>query len=89
MVCFNFIKNKGFIFVFIKDKDKEEVCVLMKRLVQLGFELCVIEGMYKVLEKVGVKFLKVFKIFEGCFNIMDLMMNGEISMVINISDYKF
>lgn len=55
----------------------------------MGFELCVIEGMYKVLEKVGVKFLKVFKIFEGCFNIMDLMMNGEISMVINISDYKF
>ncbi|MDU9800340.1 hypothetical protein RGC54_12480, partial [Helicobacter pylori] len=75
--------NKGLIFVSIKDKDKEEACVLMKRLVQLGFELCATEGTHKALEKAGVKSLKVLKISEGRPNIMDLMMNGEISMAIN------
>ncbi|MEJ8625300.1 carbamoyl-phosphate synthase large subunit [Helicobacter pylori] len=86
--CFNPIKNKGLIFVSIKDKDKEEACVLMKRLVQLGFELCATEGTHKALEKAGVKSLKVLKISEGRPNIMDLMMNGEISMAINTSDHK-
>ncbi|GAA9703040.1 carbamoyl-phosphate synthase large subunit [Helicobacter pylori] len=86
--CFNPIKNKGLIFASIKDKDKEEACVLMKRLVQLGFELCATEGTHKALEKAGVKSLKVLKISEGRPNIMDLMMNGEISMAINTSDHK-
>ncbi len=86
--CFNPIKNKGLIFVSIKDKDKEEACVLMKRLVELGFELCATEGTHKALEKAGVKSLKVLKISEGRPNIMDLMMNGEISMAINTSDHK-
>ncbi|OOQ39905.1 carbamoyl phosphate synthase large subunit [Helicobacter pylori] len=86
--CFNPIKNKGLIFVSIKDKDKEEACVLMKLLVQLGFELCATEGTHKALEKAGVKSLKVLKISEGRPNIMDLMMNGEISMAINTSDHK-
>ncbi|WQT69149.1 carbamoyl-phosphate synthase large subunit [Helicobacter pylori] len=86
--CFNPIKNKGLIFVSIKDKDKEEACVLMKRLVQLGFELCATEGTHKALEKAGVESLKVLKISEGRPNIMDLMMNGEISMAINTSDHK-
>ncbi len=86
--CFNPIKNKGLIFVSIKNKDKEEACVLMKRLVQLGFELCATEGTHKALEKAGVKSLKVLKISEGRPNIMDLMMNGEISMAINTSDHK-
>ncbi len=86
--CFNPIKNKGLIFVSIKDKDKEEACVLMKRLVQLGFELCATEGTHKALEKAGVESLKVLKISEGRPNVMDLMMNGEISMAINTSDHK-
>ncbi|GAA6782795.1 carbamoyl-phosphate synthase large subunit [Helicobacter pylori] len=86
--CFNPIKNKGLIFVSVKDKDKEGACVLMKRLVQLGFELCTTEGTHKALEKAGVESLKVLKISEGRPNVMDLMMNGEISMAINTSDHK-
>ena len=37
----------------------------MKRLVQLGFELCATEGTHKALEKAGVKSLKVLKISEA------------------------
>ncbi|WP_104761379.1 carbamoyl-phosphate synthase large subunit [Helicobacter cetorum] len=88
MACFNPIKNKGLIFVSIKDKDKEKACDLLKRLVKLGFELCATEGTHKALEKAGVKSLKVLKISEGRPNIIDLMMNGEISMAINTSDNK-
>lgn len=58
--------------------------VLVKVLVEVGFSIEVICGMVIEFYDVGIMSIVVNKMFEGCFNIVDVIKNGEYVYLINI-----
>ncbi|OCC16286.1 Carbamoyl-phosphate synthase large chain [Dissulfuribacter thermophilus] len=67
----------------IRPKDKEAILPVAKRLIELGFKILATEGTAQFFKEKGIEVRPVFKVSEGRPNIVDLMMNGEIDLVIN------
>ena len=74
---------KGRVFVSVKDKDKRTIVFIVKRLVDLGFEIVASEGTAKALKKNGIEVESMRKVYEGRPNIIDSMKDGTISLIIN------
>ncbi|MBE0478548.1 carbamoyl-phosphate synthase large subunit [Candidatus Aerophobetes bacterium] len=79
---------KGNVFVSVKDKDKRAIIFIVKKLVDLGFSIVATSGTAEVLRKSGIEVQNVFKIGEGRPDVMDLVKNGEISLIINTPSGK-
>ena len=74
----------GTAFVSVNNHDKRPVVVqLVKELIDLGFKLVATRGTRDFLQSHGVPAELVFKVHEGRPNIVDLMINDQISLVIN------
>jgi carbamoyl-phosphate synthase large subunit len=74
---------KGRVFVSVRDKDKRAIAFIVKRLVDLGFEIVASEGTAKALKKNGIEAESIRKVYEGRPNIIDFMKDGTISLIIN------
>lgn len=74
---------KGRVFVSVKDKDKRTIVFIVKRLVDLGFEIVASEGTAKALKKNGIEVESMRKVYEGRPNIIDSLKDGTISLIIN------
>ncbi len=73
----------GRAFISVNDADKGQAVVLSRRLTKLGFGLVATYGTANRLHEVGLECESVFKVNEGRPNIADLIMQGEIALVIN------
>src|SRR5438034_3373534 len=73
----------GRVFISVSDAHKDEVPEVGKAFADLGFELVATSGTAAVLEKVGLKVQRVFKLAEGRPNAVDLLKNRELQLVIN------
>ena len=73
----------GKVFVSVKNKDKRTIVFLAKKLSDFGFKIVSTEGTAKVLSNNGIDVKHVLKINEGRPNVLDLMINREISLIIN------
>ncbi len=74
---------KGRAFISVNNTGKGQAVLLARRLVKLGFELVATHGTANRLREVGMDCETVFKVNEGRPNIADLIMQGEIAMIIN------
>ncbi|QSR87402.1 carbamoyl-phosphate synthase large subunit [Candidatus Methylacidiphilum infernorum] len=74
---------KGKVFLSVRDQDKKEGVEIARSLVGLGFEIVATEGTARALHEAGVKCTKLYKLSEGRPNVLDMIKNGEISLVIN------
>lgn len=74
---------KGKIFISVSDADKRKAVELAKHLVKLGFTLVTTEGTHKTFARQGIPSERVKKISEGRPNMLDLVKNGDITLVIN------
>jgi len=89
MASANRLPADGKIFISVNDADKRGVILVARELAELGFELVSTTGTYKVLARNGVPATHLRKIQEGVRpNIIDLIKNGEISLVINTPSGK-
>lgn len=79
---------QGNVFVSVKDKDKRVIVFVVKKLVDLGFRIVATSGTAEVLRKAGIEVQNVFKIGEGRPDVMDLIKNGEVSLIINTPSGK-
>jgi len=77
------LPSKGKIFLSVSDADKRDAVQLAKQLVKLGFIIVTTEGTHKTLARQGIKSERVKKISEGRPNMLDLVKNGDITLVIN------
>ncbi|MBX7114793.1 MAG: carbamoyl-phosphate synthase large subunit [Myxococcaceae bacterium] len=77
------LPRKGRVFLSVKDDDKPAVVDLAKRLRTLGFEIVCTRGTHRYLEGKGVAATQVLKVTEGRPNIVDLIVDGQINLVIN------
>jgi len=77
------IPTEGRVLISVNDDDKPEALEIAKMFEALGLEILATGGTYKYLSENGVKAKHVNKLFEGRPNLLDDLMNGEISIVIN------
>ncbi|OFV80503.1 MAG: carbamoyl phosphate synthase large subunit [Acidobacteria bacterium RBG_13_68_16] len=73
----------GTVFLSVADADKPRATPLAARLQELGLNLLATQGTAAALARDGIKTDIVRKVSEGRPHVVDLMVNGEIQMVIN------
>jgi carbamoyl-phosphate synthase large subunit len=77
------LPGKGRVFISVKDGDKDAFRPLAQTLANLQFELVATEGTAKYLNESGIKCAIVNKVRDGSPNVVDMIINGEIDLVIN------
>ncbi|HUE95092.1 MAG TPA: carbamoyl-phosphate synthase large subunit, partial [Longimicrobiaceae bacterium] len=74
---------EGSVVVTVNDRDKATVVPIARRLHDMGFRLLGSEGTARHLQTRGIPCERIFKVNEGRPNMVDLMISGEIAMLIN------
>ena len=77
------LPDSGNVFISVKNEDKCEIILFSKILLELGFKIIATSGTSKTLEENNIPSKKIKKVYEGRPNIVDLMLSGEINLVIN------
>ncbi len=79
----NPLPKSGKIFLSVKDADKPAAVELGRKLVQLGFKIVATKGTCLKLIENNIPAEFVLKVIEGRPNIVDMIINGEIALIIN------
>ena len=78
----------GMAFISVKATDKPRAVECARALHELGFRLVATRGTGAAIAAAGLPVTTVHKVQEGRPNVVDMMKNGEISMVINTVEEK-
>ncbi|HVD62106.1 MAG TPA: carbamoyl-phosphate synthase large subunit [Gemmatimonadaceae bacterium] len=79
----NKLPSEGTIFLTVNDFDKDGVTPIARRFHEMGFRLIATQGTARHLRGRGIPVERVFKVHEGRPNGIDLILNGEVQMLIN------
>lgn len=79
----NTIPSKGGVFVSLRNADKAEAIPLVRRLVELGFQLYATCGTATALYDAGMTCSAVYRICQGRPNLLDLLHEKKIAWIIN------
>lgn len=79
----NKVPLSGKIFISVKDKDKPGTCSVVKKFLEMGFDVTATRGTAEHLRSKGIEVGIVNKVTEGRPHIVDLIKNKEINFVIN------
>jgi carbamoyl-phosphate synthase large subunit len=77
------LPTEGTVCVTVNNNDKPTVTPIIRRFHDLGFRVIATEGTFRYLRARGIPAQLVFKVGEGRPNIVDLMISGEIQLLIN------
>jgi len=73
----------GTVFVTVNDHDKANVVPIARRFHALGFRIRGTEGTARYLRARGIPTERVLKVYEGRPNAIDLLVSGQIQLLIN------
>lgn len=76
-------KGSGAVCVTVRDQDKEQAVDIGRRLMANGWKVVATPGTAAYLQSKGVQCERINKIQEGSPNLLDLIMEGGLSMMIN------
>jgi carbamoyl-phosphate synthase large subunit len=77
----------GTVFISVKETDKEGAIPLAKQLLELGFDVVSTRGTARFLQEHGLPQVRqVNKVREGRPHIVDMMVDGDIDLVINTTE---
>ena len=82
------LPKDGKVFISVREADKSGVVEIARSLVQLGFTLRATRGTAAVISAGGVAVEVVNKVAEGRPHIVDMIKNGEVSLIVNTVDSK-
>jgi carbamoyl-phosphate synthase large subunit len=74
---------EGTVFVTVNDHDKANVVPIARRFHALGFRIRGTEGTARYLRARGIPTERVLKVYEGRPNAIDLLVSGQIQLLIN------
>ena len=77
------IPKEGNILITVRDKDKQEVLPLAKKLYNRGFKIYATKGTFTFLKENGIETKVLDKIWEGAESIPNLVEAGKINFIIN------
>jgi carbamoyl-phosphate synthase large subunit len=78
----------GKVFVSVRDEDKPRTVEIARKLLSLGFTLVATRGTAAALAAAGLGVTPVNKVQEGRPHIVDMIKNGEISLIVNTVEEK-
>jgi carbamoyl-phosphate synthase large subunit len=78
----------GKVFVSVRDGDKPRTVDIARKLLSLGFSLVATRGTAAALAAAGLGVTPVNKVQEGRPHIVDMIKNGEISLIVNTVEEK-
>ncbi len=78
----------GKAFVSVRDEDKQRTLEIARKLASLGFTLVATRGTAAALAAAGIAVTPVNKVAEGRPHIVDMIKNGEISIMLNTVEEK-
>jgi carbamoyl-phosphate synthase large subunit len=73
----------GSVFITVNDHDKNNVVPIARRFHGLGFQICATEGTARHLRARGIPAERVLKVHEGRPNAIDLLLSGQIQLLVN------
>ena len=80
---------EGTVFLSLMDRDKTAAMVKVAgELAEVGMSLCATEGTAQFLQQNGLKCERVNKVREGRPHVVDMILNGEVALVINTPSGK-
>jgi carbamoyl-phosphate synthase large subunit len=79
----NGLPSGGALFVTVNDHDKATATPIVRRFHELGFRILATKGTATYLRARGVPAERVFKVHEGRPHAIDLVVNGEVHLLIN------
>jgi carbamoyl-phosphate synthase large subunit len=82
------LPKDGKVFISVREADKSGAVEVARSMVQLGFTLLATRGTAAVISAAGVAVVVVNKVAEGRPHIVDMIKNGEVSLIINTVDSK-
>jgi len=82
------LPDGGKLFISVRDADKDKAVAVARGLVERGFRVLATVGTARALEVAGVPCVKVNKVGEGRPHIVDMIKNGDISLIINTTAGK-
>ena len=77
------LPTEGTVLISVNKKDKDEVIEVAKIFDECGFKILATDGTSKVLTEAGVNNTRVNKIYEAQPNINDMIINGDIQLIVN------
>jgi carbamoyl-phosphate synthase large subunit len=82
-----YLPMAGKVFISVKNNDKKAIKPIAKQLLEMGFELVATRGTAEYLQDQGLEQVKaVNKVREGRPHIVDMMIDGQIDLVINTTE---
>ena len=82
------LPSSGRVFISVRNADKPRTVEIAKTLQSLGFSLVATRGTAAVLATAGIAVAPVNKVAEGRPHIVDMIKNGEISLIVNTVEDK-
>src|SRR5215210_7531454 len=79
----NVLPTDGAIFITVNDSDKRSITPIARRFQEMGFRLFATGGTATHLRGRGIPVETVLKIHEGRPNGIDMMLNGDVQLLIN------
>jgi carbamoyl-phosphate synthase large subunit len=83
--AFTALPLSGTIFISVADRDKPQVILPCRRLVQLGYTILATDGTAKLLQRHGIDVTRVAKhsLAAGGRSIVDMIDDGEVDVIVN------
>ncbi|MDF1643808.1 MAG: carbamoyl-phosphate synthase large subunit [Pseudomonadales bacterium] len=78
----------GLAFLSVREQDKKGIANVAKSLLELGFELTATKGTAAVIADLGMPVQVINKVMEGRPHVVDMLKNGEISLIVNTTEGK-
>jgi carbamoyl-phosphate synthase large subunit len=77
------LPESGTVFISVKNQDKPKAVEVARGLHGLGFKVVATRGTAAAIKDAGIPVMVVNKVAEGRPHIVDMLKNGEVSLVIN------
>ena len=74
--------------ISVRERDKPGAVQLARRLIDHGFQIVATEGTAKVITDAGLACSRANKVREGRPHIVDMIKNGDISLIVNTTEGK-
>jgi carbamoyl-phosphate synthase large subunit len=82
------LPSSGKVFISVRDGDKPKAVEISRKLADLGFGLVATRGTAAALAAAGLGVTPINKVQEGRPHVVDMIKNGEISLIINTVEEK-
>ena len=74
---------EGGVFITVNDRDKAQVVPVVRKFHEMGFRILATEGTRRYLMARGIAATPVTKVYEGRPNAIDLMVSGQVQLLVN------